>query len=359
MYAHKALLAFAVLILLALLLLGCEGFFVPINNTVSFPVFVANSGANNVSAYTIDPNTGALKQATGSPFGTNTSPVNPNALGPDKNGVFLYSANLGGGISGWTIASDGTLTAMNGSPFSAGNNYSSIAVDPNLRFVVAGSSTGATLQAFTVTLSTGALTASGGTVGTTGTPLRMVEDPTGRYIYVAEGASGVDAFTVTSGGALSLLQNTPLAAANDVAVDPSGKFVYVADGATGVNAYSITGTGGLQSVGPAVAAGTTPSGVAVSPSGAFVFVTNSGSNDVDAYTLAASTGALTPVTGNPFPASTQPVSIAVDPSARYVYVANKGANSVSIFTIDTGTGKLNSAGTTGAGTSPTFVLVAQ
>ncbi|MBI1747643.1 MAG: beta-propeller fold lactonase family protein, partial [Acidobacteria bacterium] len=37
--------------------------------------YVANAGANNVSAYTIDPDTGALTQIAGSPFPAGMTPV--------------------------------------------------------------------------------------------------------------------------------------------------------------------------------------------------------------------------------------------------------------------------------------------
>ncbi|MBZ5648571.1 MAG: lactonase family protein [Acidobacteriia bacterium] len=361
MKARSAAVALAASILLVSLILGCNGFFVDENTTVSFPVYVANSGVSSISAFKLDPSSGALSQATGSPF---TSGTGPGALGTNSTGVFLYSANVGGGgtnggVSGWTINADATLTAMNGSPFLSGASYSSLAVDPTARFVYAGASGSAAIQGFTITSATGVLTGMGGTVATVGNPLRMVEDPTGKFLFVAEGASGVEVFTIANGGALTHVQTVALGAANGIAV--TAKYAYVADGATGVNAYSIdTTTGMLTPVGGALAAGTNPSNVAVSPNGAFVFVTNSGSNDVSAYTVTSSTGALTAVAGSPFAASTFPVAVAVDPSSRYVYVANQTAGSVSIFTIDTTTpGKLNSTGTTSTGTNPSDVLVVQ
>lgn len=199
------------------------------------------------------------------------------------------------------------------------------------------------------------LTSLGGATGTTGTAVRMAEDPAGKFLYVAEGASGVDVFAIGSGGTLTNVQNVPLAAANGIAV--TSKFAYVADGATGVNAYSIDATtGALTAIGSALAAGTSPSNLAVSPSGAFVFVSNAGSNNVSAYAV-GSTGALTAVSGSPFAAGTGPVAVTVDPSSRYVYVVNKTAGSVSIFTIGS-SGQLVSAGSVNTGSSPNDVLVA-
>lgn len=359
MNARRAVIGQTVLIVLATWMLGCNGFFVDQNTTISFPVYVANSGSGSISAYKLDPNTGALSPVTGSPF---TAATGPSALGTDSTGIFLYAANVGsggtnGGVSGWAVNSDGTLTAMNGSPFLPTDSFASIAVDPQARFVFAGNATTSGIQGFTISASSGVLTGIGGVVGTTGAPLRMTEDPTGKFLYVAEGASGVDVFTIAGGGALTNVQNVPLAAANGLAVN--SKYVYVAGGTTGVNAYSINSTTGhLTAIGGALAAGTDPSNIAVSPSGAFVFVANAGSNDVSAYTVDATTGALTLVTGSPFGAGTGPAAITVDPSSRYVYVTNRIAGSVSIFSVSNNpSGALVSAGGINTGTGPNDVIV--
>lgn len=358
MNVRAAVTGWIALLLLAMGTLGCNGFFVDENTTVSFPVYVANSGSSSISAYKLDPNSGALTAVTGSPF---TSGVNPTALGTNTTGAFLYSANLGsgasnGGVSGWVVNTDGTLTGINGSPFLIANSYASIAVDPQTRFVFAGGGATADIQGFTIASGSGILTGLGGTTGTTGVPIRMAEDPAGKFLYVAEGASGVDAFTISNAGALANVQNVPLGGANGLAV--TSKYVYVADSATGVNAYSInTGTGQLTAIGAALAAGTNPSNVAITPNGKYVYVTNSGSNDVSGYSVDGTTGALTEITGSPFAASTAPSAVTVDPSSRYVYVTNKSASSISIFTIDS-TGKLVSAGTTNTGSTPNDVVIA-
>ena len=49
----------------------------------------------------------------------------------------------------------------------------------------------------------------------------------------------------------------------------------------------------LTSVGPNVAAGGNPFSVTVDPTGRFAYVANAGSDDVSAYTINPTTGALT------------------------------------------------------------------
>jgi YVTN family beta-propeller protein len=48
----------------------------------------------------------------------------------------------------------------------------------------------------------------------------------------------------------------------------------------------------------------------VAPDGAFLYSANQGSNDVFAYAVNSASGALTPVSGSPFPAGITPRAIA-------------------------------------------------
>jgi Lactonase, 7-bladed beta-propeller len=57
----------------------------------------------------------------------------------------------------------------------------------------------------------------------------------------------------------------------------------------------------------------------------FVYVTNLSSNNVSAYAINASTGALTQLTGSPFAAGYQPSGVAIDSSGKFLYVANNGS----------------------------------
>jgi hypothetical protein len=91
-------------------------------------VFVANEGSNNISTFAIDFVTGALTLAPGSPFPAGTD---PRALGCD-DGVNLYVANNGSSddISAFF---GGLLNPVSGSPFPAGGNPLSLAAEFGLR----------------------------------------------------------------------------------------------------------------------------------------------------------------------------------------------------------------------------------
>src|SRR5438445_382097 len=98
------------------------------------------------------------------------------------------------------------------------------------------------------------------------------------------------------------------------------KFAYVANNTgNNVSAYTIDATtGALTPIsGSPFAAGLAPHGVAVDPSGKFAYVTNGNGNNVSAYTIAATIGALTPVSGSPFAAGSVPRGVAVAPSGKF------------------------------------------
>ena len=136
------------------------------------------------------------------------------------------------------------------------------------------------------------------------------------------------------------------------------RFAFVANFISGdVSAFTINAsTGALTAVGSPVAVGTNPISMAVDPGGRFAYVANATSNDISAFTINATTGALTAV-GPPVAAGTGPVSVTVDPTGTFAYVANRFSDDVSAFTINASTGALTAVGPPVAGgSSPQSVI---
>src|SRR4029077_17513004 len=98
-----------------------------------------------------------------------------------------------------------------------------------------------------------------------------------------------------------------------VTVSPNGKFAYVTingDNFGDVSAFTINATtGALTPIPGSPAVGSVPSSVAVSVNGKFAYVTNLADNSVSAYSINATTGALTPVAGSPFATGVGPNSV--------------------------------------------------
>jgi 6-phosphogluconolactonase (cycloisomerase 2 family) len=231
-------------------------------------------------------------------------------------------ANLGGlptdprGISAYTIdITTGALTEISGSPFTLLRSLS-VTVDPSGRFAYAVATGG--VQALTIDSSTGALTAVGGLAGAGTSPQFVTVDPTGKFAYVPNsGAATLSAYTIdATSGALTRID---------------------ADGnpANGIQDFP---------------AGGGPSSVAVHPSGKFAYVANAADDIIQAFTINAATGALTDifvaggdcstVPGGNCLTGDAPRFVSVDRGGKFLYVTNVGTDDVSIYTIDAATGAL-------------------
>jgi 6-phosphogluconolactonase (cycloisomerase 2 family) len=167
---------------------------------------------------------------------------------------------------------------------------------------------------------------------------------------VTNGSGTVGAANVT---------NVAVVCANGVA-----HFAYAANADDNtISVYSIDSkTGALTAVGTPVATGLSPHAIAASPDGLHVYVANEMSNNVSAYEVNGATGVLTPIAGSPFPAGTNPRALAFTLTAlsgTYLYVVNKGSNDLSAYSVNVSSGALKAltTATYATGTGPSAVLV--
>ena len=339
-------------------------------------VYVANSGSNNISAFTVDAGNGTLAPIVGSPFAAGNLPV---ALAVDPTGTYAYVVNeTDATISAFTVdRASGALMSVNGSPFPTGPAPSSVAIDPSSSFVYVTNGDAGTVSAYSINAG-GALTAVTGSPFATGaTPSSVTVDPSGFYVYVVNQADGtVSEFMITANssgltGALTAVSGSPFAAGTGpraVIVDPSDQYVYVANAASNtLSGYYIKpgytipqGDGAITAIsGSPYQTGSSPSSLAVDPLDNFIYVANQGSDNISAFALDATTGAQTPLAGSPFAAADAPSAVAVDPTGSFLTVANAGAGNVSVFAIDATTGALSAVmgSPYTAGTQPSAIAI--
>ena len=253
-------------------------------------LYVANRGADTVTAFAIGD--GAILTRVPQ-TGNNTNPVSvqgsdPRSMAMSSNGQFLYVANSGSNaVAAFQIGANGLLTLVppttdNPNPISVeGTTPKSIAIAPNRPYLYVANSSSNNVTAFHIETN-GLLTlvppaagisnpiSAGGT-----SPNAVIASSNGQFLYTANGEGNVSAFTIGSGGLLTL----------------------------------ISATTGSPNPAPA---GTNPVAVTLSPDGRFLFVANDGGT-VSSYTVSTTTGLLTPLTpllGNPFRAGTNPAAIA-------------------------------------------------
>jgi len=209
---------------------GCNGFFVcegkascptTVTETVTTDLaYVSNStsGASYLNIYNLT--NGTLAQISGSPFSLGYEPV-AMAMAP-SNG-YLYVATLPGstnpGVYGYSISSTGTLTALSSTAL-ATDSVASMAISPDGNWLYTVSTTGQTMEQYSVNTSTGALSPNVGfnLSGSAGCALNtsgisaavnqcMVKvSPTGDFVAVALGGSGVYTFSYSSANGITNAQ---------------------------------------------------------------------------------------------------------------------------------------------------------
>jgi DNA-binding beta-propeller fold protein YncE len=122
------------------------------------------------------------------------------------------------------------------------------------------------------------------------------------FVYaVNESDATISALQVGSDGVLSSIGLFNVGTApNAVASDPTGKFLYVTDGASNqMYGFLVQSGGSLVMMPKPFKTDNLPNAVAVDPRGIYVYVANYNANDVSAYTIDQSTGNATPVPVRP------------------------------------------------------------
>ena len=182
----------------------------------------------------------------------------------------------------------------------------------------------------------------------------------GNFVYaVNESDATVAALQVGSNGVLSSVGLFKVGTApNALASDPTGKFLYVTDGASNqMYGFQVQAGGSLVMMPAPVKTDNLPDAVAVDPLGIYVYVANYNGNDVSAYTIDKSTGIATPIPGSvTYAVGSGPLCILVEPSeGRYIYTANFLSNTVSGLALNPATGALSAVQNTpfSAGQQPT------
>ncbi len=267
---------------------------------------------------------GVLTRVTGSPIGVGGDAVGV-AFSP--NGALLAVADPLNGVWVFTVASGGALTQVAGSPFQlpAGAGAGGwVAFSPNGALLAVGALSGVSM--FSVS-SGGQLAVAGDVVSPgsdTGGPVAF--SPNGALLAQADSTNGVSMFAVGSGGALTQITNeTGGLNASAVAFSPNGTLLAVIDDLNGVSVFAVGSRGALTQVSssPVTTSGNPP-GLAFSSNGALLAVAT-GETGVSVLSVGAS-GTLTQVSGSPFATGGETGSIAYGPAGLVAATNSEPSN---------------------------------
>jgi 6-phosphogluconolactonase (cycloisomerase 2 family) len=273
-------------------------------------LYAANSSSNNVSAFAINPSTGGLTPITGSPFATGGIAdgigMSLTATPDDK---FLIAANGASmTLSVFSIAADGSLAQVPGSPFpsGAGGPLVSAKVTSDGTFLAVSSAPGV-ISMFNISATGGLTPVPGSTFPDTGAAgIDCNCASTQLYVAVNGASAKVDVFNIGGSGVLSRLAGSPFTGPgvnSNVAIlspDDSKLFESAQDSNT-VTVFSVASNGSLTVVpgSPFPAPGAVfPSGMATNQPGTLLYAA-AFNNSITGFSIAPS-GALTSVPGSPF-----------------------------------------------------------
>jgi 6-phosphogluconolactonase len=333
----------------------------------------------SVSAFRVDNHSGTFVELPGSPY---QGGISPSVILVDPKQKFAYVSNGGeNDVSQFKINGNFSLTEVL-PRVPTGTNPSSMAMDSAGKFLYVcnsgyiGGIASNTVSVYSIDGSSGVLSPVGSPVNVGFNPVFLTLSPSGKFLYVANGAAGtISAFTVGSSGALTQIQGSPYVLSgggagsqgpgpNWIAINPAEKFLFVANLlSNAIGAYVINGTtGALTEVpGQPFNTGTSPSSVTFDKTGNYIYVTNLTSNNVSAYAV-GKTGVPIQLGGSPYSAGSNPAIAQLDPSGQFLYVGTQAATSggtkqMLSFYVNEQSGELTPLMRSNLASTPTSVFV--
>lgn len=337
-------------------------------------LYVADSGSDDISAYTIDAGTGTLNAVVGSPYAADHAPA---FVGADPLGRALFASNRGAStepprLSAYSIdATTGALTPAPDSPF-----HMSTPPPPPGEVVIGEP----LVHRSGVLVYVGALSgvlfglsadSQGNLIDIAGMPIR-VGASLGRGVFNANGsvlylphdnlnglaAGAISAYSVnTPAGVLTSIDSYPTGGRlpTMATLSNAGNFLLVPNSNTGnargsVAVFAVdTASGTLTAIAGSpftTGVGTMPTAVTVHPGKDFVYATNTNPpgqfSTITAFRMDPTTGFLTMTLGSPFPTQgTGATQGRIDPTGRFFYVANADSNTIQALAIDEVSGALS------------------
>ena len=325
--------------------IGCAKASNPGRVSTSF-MWVATAGDQMVRSYNINLTSGAVSQ-TGNAVATG---VQPQAMAIAPDGSALFIANSGNNtISAYSVNSDGTLKGQGSTP-TAGQFPIALAIDPTGKLLFAADQQSGDVSVYQI--SSGSLHSLGANPTQTqgspsSSPSALAVSPSGSFLYVANSATNtVLGFSYDSNGTL-----TPLPAPNpNPCATAPGYCVTVGANPDGL---AFSRCAGISSATVTCATADDNN----------LFVSNSGSNNISIFSAciqtsaacAAADGTLTAIpSGSTVAACCGPSNFMIDPAANFVYVLDRGSAEVGQYSYSPVTGMLTALSTTvpSTGVSP-------
>jgi 6-phosphogluconolactonase len=258
-----------------------------------------------------------LSELSRSPFSTTASKGPLNALTLDPSGKFLYVIESPATIEEFVV-NTATGDLAHGSAVTETADLRQAVIDPAGKFLFAIDLSGGRIFSYRTDGSNGSLSAAPGSpfdFPANGQPTHVLIERTSKFLYAILNTGGVAAFTIDiSTGALTSVPGSPFPTGNEpssIVVDPSGKFIYVCTLDGSIDGFAIDATSGALSavMGSPFNTSTSPSSVVMTPSGDFLYVSIFPNSTIYGFRMDSSTGSLSALAGSPFPSVQNPTNL--------------------------------------------------
>ncbi len=264
------------------------------------------TSSSTVSAYAINPLTGALTQLPFSPIRLGFGDWYTSSIHPSGSPLVVGDGTNHRLLSYQITAT--TATAAIGSPYNTGNAAPrSTTFSQDGRYVYTGGPLTTTIASFSVDPATGTLTELSTSFDSgASSPLAYATDAVGRLFVAHFGDAQVRVFTTASGIPSSVPGNpfvSGLSQASHGLLHPNG-FYLVAASIGRVGVYQINGNGSATTLtavsgSPFVTGGTMPNVLSLNQAGTFLFAANGFSRNLTTFSVNLTTGALTTLSTQP------------------------------------------------------------
>jgi 6-phosphogluconolactonase (cycloisomerase 2 family) len=281
--------------------------------------------------------------------------LSPGSLWAQGNFVYTNDdqQEVANTVSAFSVARNGTLTPVAGSPFptggfgAGGGFYASNRITTAGNFLFASNSKSNDVSVFTIDPITGALTPVAGspfpTGGTGIAGIALAATPDGLLMAANSdgGSHNITVFNIAADGKLTPIAGSPFptqSRPDGIKVTPNGKFLAVAEPEVGgVEMFSIASSGALTSLGRFAEGGAgSLAGVDIDCSTSFLYGGEASiSTTVDAYNIAPD-GSLTPLPGSPFMPGVGSSSnvVLLSPDDKTLFVSNQMSSTITVFSVD-------------------------
>jgi len=278
---------------------------------------------------------------------------------------FVYTNDdvfLSNTVSGFSVASKGTLTKVAGSPFATGGvgNQSGFDASNRIKSTIAGNflfvsnTVSNDVSVFTIDPTTGTLTLVPGSpfpTGGSGDGLGISVAPTPNGMFLMAGNSGsnnMSVLRIAGDGTLTPITGSPfplMSQSDGIAVSPNGSFLAVAEGFQ-VEMLRIASDGSLTSIGGFLSlGGNFLAGVDINCANSLLYagVANGGGTIVNGYSMATN-GTLAQLSGSPFTNFLGINSNVVllnhihGRKDKLLFVSNQDSNTMEVFKLGKGGG---------------------